>query len=77
MEGGVDPEEYYWYTQVDRVNTTATVWLGSTLAAPSAITTSLIPSLRRITTASWLSLPESSYIADNDDEGSVCARSHH
>ncbi len=31
MEGGVDPEEYYWYTQVDRVNTTATVWLGSTL----------------------------------------------
>ncbi len=32
MEGGVYPEEYYWYTQVDRVNTTATVWLGSTLA---------------------------------------------
>ena len=32
MEGGVDPEEYYWYAQVDRVNTTATVWLGSTLA---------------------------------------------
>lgn len=31
MEGGVDPEEYYWYTQVDRVNATATVWLGSTL----------------------------------------------
>jgi hypothetical protein len=31
MEGGVDPEEYYWYSQVDRVNTTATVWLGSTL----------------------------------------------
>ena len=28
MEGGVDPEEYYWYSQVDRVNTTATVWLG-------------------------------------------------
>ena len=31
MEGGVDPEEYYWYRQVDRVNTTATVWLGSTV----------------------------------------------
>jgi hypothetical protein len=31
MEGGVDPEEYYWYAQVDRVNTTATLWLGSTL----------------------------------------------
>ena len=31
QEGGVDPEEYYWYEQVDRVNTTASVWLGSTL----------------------------------------------
>ncbi len=30
-EGGVDPEEYYWYEQVDRVNTTASVFLGSTL----------------------------------------------
>ncbi|MGA8029165.1 MAG: PSD1 and planctomycete cytochrome C domain-containing protein, partial [Bryobacteraceae bacterium] len=30
-EGGVDPEEYYWYSLVDRVNTTASVWLGSTL----------------------------------------------
>lgn len=30
-EGGVDKEEAYWETQVDRVNTTATVWLGSTL----------------------------------------------
>ena len=31
QEGGVDPEEYYWYEQVDRVNTTASVWLGSTM----------------------------------------------
>ena len=31
QEGGVDPEEYYWYELVDRVNTTASVWLGSTL----------------------------------------------
>jgi len=31
QEGGVDPYEYYWYEQVDRVNTTASVWLGSTL----------------------------------------------
>ena len=31
QEGGVDPEEFYWYSQVDRVNTTASVWLGSTL----------------------------------------------
>ncbi|MGH9594256.1 MAG: DUF1549 domain-containing protein, partial [Bryobacteraceae bacterium] len=31
QEGGVDPEEYYWYELVDRANTTAQVWLGSTL----------------------------------------------
>jgi Protein of unknown function (DUF1553)/Protein of unknown function (DUF1549)/Planctomycete cytochrome C len=31
QEGGIDVEEYYWYSQVDRVNTTASVWLGSTL----------------------------------------------
>jgi mono/diheme cytochrome c family protein len=32
QEGGVDPEEQRWLTLVDRVGTTATVWLGSTLA---------------------------------------------
>jgi hypothetical protein len=32
QEGGIDPEEYYFYTLVDRVNTTAAVWLGTTLA---------------------------------------------
>jgi hypothetical protein len=31
-EGGVDPEESHYETLVDRTNTTATVWLGSTLA---------------------------------------------
>ena len=31
-EGGADPEEYITKYVVDRVNTTATVWLGSTLA---------------------------------------------
>ena len=31
-EGGVDPEESRYETLVDRANTTATVWLGSTLA---------------------------------------------
>jgi hypothetical protein len=31
-EGGVDKEETHWENLVDRVNTTATVWLGSTLA---------------------------------------------
>ncbi len=30
-EGGVDPEEYRYYAVVDRVNTTAAVWLGTTL----------------------------------------------
>jgi len=30
-EGGVDPEEYRYYVLVDRVNTTATVWLGTSL----------------------------------------------
>ena len=32
QEGGVDSEEYRWYSLVDRVNTTASVWLGTTLA---------------------------------------------
>ncbi len=31
-EGGVDHEEYRYFTLVDRVNTTAFVWLGTTLA---------------------------------------------
>ncbi len=32
MEGGIDIEEARWETLVDRANTTATVWLGTTLA---------------------------------------------
>ncbi len=32
QEGGIDINEYYYYSEVDRVNTTASVWLGSTLA---------------------------------------------
>ncbi len=31
QEGGVDDEDARWQTLVDRVNTTATVWLGTTL----------------------------------------------
>lgn len=31
-EGGVDKDEEFWGNLVDRVNTTATTWLGSTLA---------------------------------------------
>jgi len=32
QEGGVDDEEYRWYNLIDRVDTTASVWLGSTMA---------------------------------------------
>ena len=32
QEGGIDVEEARWETLVDRVNTTATVWLGTTIA---------------------------------------------
>lgn len=31
-EGGIDPLEYRFYAMVDRVNTTATVWMGMTMA---------------------------------------------
>jgi len=31
QEGGIDVNEYYYYSLVDRVNTTSQVWLGSTL----------------------------------------------
>ena len=30
-EGGIDPEEFHWYSLIDRVNTTASVWLGLTV----------------------------------------------
>src|SRR4030095_828351 len=32
QEGGIDVEEARWEALLDRVNTTATVWLGSTVA---------------------------------------------
>jgi hypothetical protein len=32
QEGGTDPEEFRFETLIDRVNTTATVWLGATIA---------------------------------------------
>ncbi len=31
QEGGIDLNEYYWYSLVDRANTTSSVWLGSTM----------------------------------------------
>ena len=54
-EGGIDPEEFHWYSLIDRVNTTASVWLGLRWAARSATTISSIPSPRATTTAFWLS----------------------
>ncbi len=40
FEGGAVPEEYHTAYIVDRVNTTATVWLGLTVGCASATTTS-------------------------------------
>ena len=49
-EGGIDPEDAHYEVLVDRVNTTAAVWLGSTLGVRSATTTSTTRSARRTTT---------------------------
>ena len=48
-EGGVDPEESRYEVLVDRTNTTATVWLGSTLACAQCHNHKHDPSRRRIT----------------------------
>ena len=39
-EGGIDLEQFRVESIVDRVNTTGSVWLGLTSAAPSATITS-------------------------------------
>ena len=44
QEGGTDPEQFRNEEVVDRVNTTGAVWLGLTLAVPSATPTNTIPS---------------------------------
>ena len=51
-EGGIIPEEYAVEYVVDRVETTSTVCLGLTLAAPAATTTSTTRSRRRSSTSS-------------------------
>ena len=57
-EGGVDPDESLYEVLVDRVNTTATVWLGlDARPARSATTTSTTPSARRTTSGCWPSSP--------------------
>ena len=49
-EGGIDPEEAHHEVLVDRVNTTATVWLGSTLGCAQCHNTSTTRSASAITT---------------------------
>ena len=42
-EGGIDPEEALYEVLVDRVNTTATVWLGSTLGCAQCHNPKYVP----------------------------------
>ncbi|HEY6546388.1 MAG TPA: DUF1549 domain-containing protein [Vicinamibacteria bacterium] len=58
-EGGAQPKEYRAIYLADRVRNASTVWLGGPWAAPSATTTSSIPTWRRTSTASGLSSPTS------------------
>ena len=51
-ENGTDPDEYQVEYAVDRVETTATVWLGLTMAARAATITSTTPSRRKSFTSS-------------------------
>ena len=53
QEDGVDADEVRWEALTDRVDTTATVWLGATSRARVATITSTTPSPRRTTTGSW------------------------
>ncbi len=46
-EGGADPLEHRFYAMVDRVNTTATVWLGLTLGCAQCHTHKYDPILQR------------------------------
>ena len=78
MEGGVDPEEYYWYTQVDRVNTTATVWLGSTLGCAECHNHKFDPFTQKDYYRFLAFFAGEQYVADtNCDRRSVCARSRY
>ncbi len=52
-EAGVDPEEFRIEAVLDRVNTTATVWLGSTLGLRSATITNTTPSRSATSIDCW------------------------
>ncbi len=53
MEAGSIPEETRAEQLIDRVNTTCTVWLGTTLECCNAMTTNTIRLRRKTTTACW------------------------
>ena len=69
QEGGTDPEEYYWYTQVDRVNTTATVWLGSTLGCAECHNHKFDPFTQKDYYRFLAFYAGEHYVADNDAKG--------
>ena len=69
MEGGVDPEEYYWYTQVDRVNTTATLWLGSTLGCAECHNHKFDPFTQKDYYRFLAFFAGEKYVDDNSPEG--------
>jgi hypothetical protein len=46
-EGGIDPQEYRFYSMVDRVGTTATTWLGLTMACAQCHTHKFDPITHR------------------------------
>ena len=56
-EGGVDPEESRYEVLVDRVNTTATVWLGTTLGCAQCHNHKYDPFSRRTTSGCSRSSP--------------------
>ena len=69
-EGGVDPEESRYEVLVDRANTTATVWLGSTLACAQCHNHKYDP----FTQKDYFRLL--SFFANNDYDGRAVRRRH-
>ena len=73
VEGGIDPLEYRFYSIVDRVNTTATTWLGLTLGCAQCHTHKYDPipqrdyycfmALLNNTEEPWLTVPKPDVIA--------------
>jgi hypothetical protein len=46
-EGGIDPQEYHFYSRIDRVNTTGTAWLGLTVGCAQCHTHKFDPITQR------------------------------